>query len=263
MADFKLARLYTAFMSRSATRIALVGDFNPDVIAHQAIPKALALNSSNNVAVEPQWLDTVAAERADLDTYDGFWCVPASPYRSMDGALRVIRFAREYGRPFFGSCGGCQHAVLEFARNVQHIGGAGHKETHPTTSEPVITNLVCALIEASEALRPVRGTRFHQIYAADEIRETYHCSYGLNADYIPRMTEAGLRVGVLGPNGEARAVELPEHPFFLATLFQPERSALTEQQHPLIAAFVAAATNARETDHFQSGAIAKDAFSVR
>ena len=99
------------------------------------------------------------------------------------------------------------------------------------------------MIEASETLRPVKGTRFHEIYAADEIRETYHCSYGLNQDYVPRLVKGGLRIGVLGPNGEARAVELPTHRFFLATLFQPERSALRQQHHPLITAFVAAAAS--------------------
>ncbi len=220
-------------------RIALVGDFNPDVAAHQAIPKALALGGGADV--RPEWLDTESALHADLDSYAGFWCVPASPYRSMDGALRVIRFARENERPFLGTCGGCQHAVLEFARDVLNISAAGHKESEPSTSEPVITNLACSLIEASEALRPVQGTRFHDIYGADEIRETYRCSYGLNPAYIPRLVQGGLRVGVLGPNGEARAVELPNHPFYFGTLFQPERSAFDGKAHALVRAFVVAA----------------------
>jgi len=220
-------------------KIALVGDFNPDVTAHQAIPKALALAGGNDV--QPEWLATEAAEAAPLDDYAGFWCVPASPYRSMEGALRVIRFARENQRPFLGTCGGCQHAVLEFARNVLHIVKAGHKESDPTTPEPVITNLACSLIEAAETLHVVKGTRFHAIYGVDEIGETYHCSYGLNPDYIPQLEKGGLRVGILGPNGEPRAVELASHPFFFGTLFQPERSSLTGQRHPLVTAFVQAA----------------------
>ena len=221
-------------------RICLIGDFNPEVLAHQAIPRALALAAADD-DVRPQWLGTESAVNADLAAYDGFWCVPASPYRSLEGALRAIRFAREERRPFLGTCGGCQHAVLEFARNVLHISAAGHQECDPATSEPVITNLACALIESSEVLRPVPGTRFHEIYGADEIHETYHCSYGLNPDYLPRLVQGGLRVGVLAPNGEARAVELPTHPFFFATLFQPERSAFSGRSHPLVRAFVAAA----------------------
>lgn len=221
-------------------RICLIGDFNPEVVAHQAIPKALTL-AGDGLAARAEWLATESAMEADLGAYDGFWCVPASPYRSMEGALRVIRFARENSRPFLGTCGGCQHAVVEFARNVLDIPAAGHKESDPTTSEPVITNLACALIEASEVLRPVPGTRFHEIYGTGQIRETYHCSYGLNSDYLPRLEQGGLRVGVLGPHGEPRAIELPTHPFFLATLFQPERSAFGGQSHPLIREFVAAA----------------------
>jgi CTP synthase (UTP-ammonia lyase) len=223
-------------------RIGLIGDFNPAVLAHQAIPEALAL-AADGTDLQPEWLSTEDALAADLKSYAGFWCVPASPYRSAEGALCVIRFARETGRPFLGTCGGCQHAVLEFARNVLHISDAGHRENDPSTPEPVITNLACALIEASEVLRPVPGTRFREIYGADEIRETYHCSYGLNPEYLPRLVQGGLRVGVLGPNGEPRAVELPTHPFFMATLFQPERSAFIGQRHPLVRAFVAAAAS--------------------
>ncbi len=221
-------------------RIALVGDFKPDVLAHQAIPKALAL-AADGWVVQPEWLGTESALEADLGSFDGFWCVPASPYRSMEGALRVIRFARENQRPFLGTCGGCQHAVLEFARNVLNISAVGHAESDPATTEPVIAGLACALIEASEVLQVVPGTRCREIYGADEIRETYHCSYGLNPAYLPRLVQGGLRVGVLGPNSEPRAIELPSHRFFLATLFQPERSAFRGRSHPLVREFVVAA----------------------
>jgi CTP synthase (UTP-ammonia lyase) len=223
-------------------RLALVGDYNPEVTAHQAIPKALAL-AANGLHITPEWLDTESALSADLDGYHGFWCAPASPYRSMDGALRAIRYARENQRPFLGTCGGCQHAVIEFARNVVKISAAGHRESDPETPEPVITNLACALIEADELLQAVPGTRLHAIYGTNEITETYRCSYGLNETYIARMEQAGLRVGVRGPAGEPRGVELTRHPFFFGTLYQPERSALAGERHPLISAFVAAVSS--------------------
>ena len=225
----------------TAIRIGLIGDYNPGVLAHQAIPKALAL-AANGADVQPVWLETESALDADLESYAGFWCVPASPYRSMDGALRAIRYARENQRPYLGTCGGCQHAILEFARNVLKIANAGHTEIDPTASEPVIANLSCSLIEADEVLRPVPGSRLYEIYGVDEIRETYHCSYGLNPAYLTRLVEGGWRIGVMGPNGEARALELPAHPFFFATLFQPERSAFKGKAHPLIQALVAAAS---------------------
>lgn len=221
-------------------RVALIGDYDAGVTAHQAIPKALAL-SADGYDIHPEWLPTESVQSTDLEPYDGFWCVPASPYRSTEGALHGIRFARQNDRPFLGTCGGCQHAVLEFARNVVGIEAAGHTEIDPATAEPVISSLACSLIEAEEVLRPLAGSRLHDIYALDEIREKYHCSYGLNPKYLPQLASNGLQVGVLGPNGEARAVELSSHRFFFGTLFQPERSALSGNRHPLITAFVSAA----------------------
>lgn len=221
-------------------RICLIGDYDASVTAHQAIPKALTL-AAKGADLRAEWLDTESGLNADLESYAGFWCVPASPYRSMEGALRVIRFAREQGRPFLGTCGGCQHAVVEFARNVLGMAGAGHAEADPSTAEPVISKLACALIETGEVLHLVPGTRLHEIYGTDEVRETYHCSYGLNPQYLPRLVAGGFRIGMRGPEGEARALELPAHPFFFATLFQPERSALNGNRHPLIQEFVAAA----------------------
>ncbi|MFI5116432.1 MAG: gamma-glutamyl-gamma-aminobutyrate hydrolase family protein [Terriglobales bacterium] len=230
-------------MDKHAVPICLVGDYDPKVTAHQAIPKALALAAKGN-PVEPMWLGTERALDAGLEPYAGFWCVPASPYRSMEGALRVIRFARETGKPFLGTCAGCQHAILEFARNVLHMTGAGHTECDPATAEPVITQLTCSLVEVEETLHLTPASRLRQIYGVDEIRETYHCRFGPNPAYVARLIKGGLKVGATGPDGEVRAVELPGHRFFFGTLFQPERSALKERTHPLITALVAAASSA-------------------
>lgn len=151
-----------ALVEKPTVRICLIGDYDPEVTAHQAIPEALALVARGK-PVEPVWLGTESALEVDLSAYDGFWCVPASPYRSMEGALRVIRWARETGRPFLGTCGGCQHAILEFARNVLHIAEAGHAECDPSSAEPVITKLSCFLVEVEETLHLTPGSRLHQI----------------------------------------------------------------------------------------------------
>lgn len=229
-------------MEKHAVRICLVGDYDPKVTAHQAIPKALALAAKCN-PVELVWLGTERALDADLAPYAGFWCVPASPYRSMEGALRVIRFARETGKPFLGTCAGCQHAIVEFARNVLHITEAGHAESDPASPEPVITQLTCSLVEVEETLQLTPASRLRQIYGVDEIRETYHCRFGPNPAYVARLIEGGLKVGATGPDGEVRAVELPGHRFFFGTLFQPERSALKGTSHPLIIALIEAASS--------------------
>ncbi len=224
-------------------RIALIGDYDQEVTAHQAVPQALAL-AADGKPVDPVWLGTERVLGADLEAYAGFWCVPASPYRSMEGALHAIRFARETGRPFLGTCGGCQHAIVEFARNVSHITEAGHAECDPSSAEPVIAKLTCSLVEVDETLHLMPGSRLRQIYGADEIRETYRCSFGPNPAYVARLTDGGLKVGATGPDGEVRAIELSGHRFFFGTLFQPERSALKGNIHPLITGFVEAASAA-------------------
>src|SRR4051812_27760392 len=103
-------------MSSGAVQIGLIGDYNAAVTAHRAIPRALKLAGAIiGQAVSYEWVSMQEiADVSRLLGFDGLWCVPASPYRSMDGALRAIRFARERGGPFLGTCGGFQHVILEF-----------------------------------------------------------------------------------------------------------------------------------------------------
>src|ERR1035441_10635045 len=123
--------------------------------------------------------EIVAATR--VSGFSGLWCVPASPYRSMEGALLAIRYARESGVPFLGTCGGFQHAVIEYARNVLGWAGAEHAETAPDAARAVISLLECALVETSGVVRFVPGSRIASAYGATEVREGYRCHYGLNA----------------------------------------------------------------------------------
>jgi CTP synthase (UTP-ammonia lyase) len=223
-------------------RIALIGNFNAAVTAHQAIPKALALSAQAcDCEVEQVWLATEKIAATDLRAFDAFWCVPASPYRSMQGALSAIRYARESGRPFLGTCGGFQHCLIEYARHVLGIADAAHAETDPDAPDPVISKLACSLIEAEETIHILPGTRLAEIYGASEIRERYHCSFGLNPAYRERLEQSPLRISAIAAVDEVRAVELPSHPFYLCTLFQVERSGLAGTVHPLITAFVRAA----------------------
>src|SRR5262249_14527326 len=226
-------------------RIALVGDYNPDVPAHQAIPEALRLSAERlGVAAQPAW--TPAAPlgpdvASQLTGFAGIWCVPASPYANTDGALAAIRFARERGRPFLGTCGGFQHALLEYARNVLGRGEADHAETSPEAAMPLISRLSCSLVEQRGKVALVEGSRLRAVYEADQAEEGYHCNYGLNPEYESIFRGAALKVAARDAAGEVRAIELAGHPFFVATLFQPERAALGGAEHPLITAFVEAA----------------------
>ena len=231
----------------ATTRIGLIGDYNASVPAHQAIPIALQLaGDSQGLVVGYEWVPTEEIlDSSRVAGFNGLWCVPASPYHSMEGALLAIRFARENGRPFLGTCGGFQHAIVEYARNVLGWVDAEHAETATGASRPVITLLACALLEATERVYFLPGSRIVAIYGCKEATEGYRCSYGMNPKLQDALVSGSLRAGAKDATGAIRAVELDDHPFFLATLFQPERLALKNQLPPLVAAFIrASATHA-------------------
>jgi CTP synthase (UTP-ammonia lyase) len=226
----------------AAIRIGLIGDYDETVTAHQAIPRALVLAGDAVTApVHYEWVPTDEIEDdSRIQKFDGLWCVPASPYRSMEGALRAIRFARERGRPFLGTCGGFQHAVIEYARNVLGWADAEHAENAPNAARLVITPLACALVEKTDTIRFHKGSILAAAYGCLEAIEGYHCSYGINPTFLSAIVSGPLRVSAEDGGGEVRAVELEGHPFFVATLFQPERAALAGNIPPLAAAFVRA-----------------------
>lgn len=222
-------------------RIALIGDYDPQITAHQAIPLALDLAARHiERDVQWQWLATDSIADSDFAHCDGLWCVPGSPYRSTDGALRAIAFARARQRPFLGTCGGFQHAVLEYARNVLGWADAEHGETAPEAARAVIAPLSCALVEAIDQIQLVKGSLIAKAYASEQISEGYRCRYGINPAFIDELLNQDLHVSGQDADGESRAIELQDHPFFVATLFQPERAALKGQLPPLVAALVEA-----------------------
>lgn len=229
-------------MKATNLHLALIGDYNPDVIAHQAIPVALQRAADSlGLNVDVQWLDTDTLKpTTDLHGFDGFWCVPGSPYRDTEGALRGIRFARENRRPFLGTCGGFQHAVLEYARNVLGWADAEHGEMAPNAQRAVIAPLTCALVEATDTVRLAPYTRIAEAYGKLEIEEGYRCRYGINPEFASALLERALIPSAHDSAGDLRAVELLDHPFFVATLFQPERAALKGVTPPLAMALLKA-----------------------
>lgn len=233
-------------------RIGLIGDRSDNVRAHRAIPRAFELVAGEGEPrAELEWLPTdgvIAAGTEALSAFDGLWCVPGSPYASMDGALAAIRFAREQGVPFLGTCGGFQHAVLEVVRNVVGEREADHTESNPSAGVPVIHRLACSLVGLRGRVRFVEGSLVAGAYGASEAEEGYHCNYGVNPAYLGLVEASPLRVVARDEEGSVRAVELGGHPFFVATLFQPELSAFQGTVHPLVRAFARAAAG------FEAGA---------
>lgn len=228
-------------------QIGLIGDYNAQVLAHQAIPKALDLAAQAlERPIHTHWLSTDTIIDAQcLAGFDGLWCVPGSPYRSMDGALLAIRHAREHQLPFLGTCAGFQHAVIEYARHVLGWADAEHAETAPQAARPVIALLECALVEVTDTLHLRAGTRLARAYGgAAQATEGYRCRYGLNPQFHAALEGGGLRVSALDAAGEVRAMELDQHPFFVVTLFQPERAALQGRLPGLVSAFAQACSRA-------------------
>lgn len=227
------------------TRIALVGDYNPEVAAHGAIPEAIGLAADVvGSAFECVWLETgdiTMDPEALLGDVNAIWVVPASPYANEDGVLDVIRFARETGVPFLGTCGGYQHAVLEFARNGLGFVDAGNAEVDPECAMPVINALSCALIETRGEVVFTPGSVLEAIYGRAEASEGYRCSYGVEPAYLSIFEGSLLNFTGFDDDGEPRAFELSGHRFFIGTAFQPERSASSGEAHPIIIEFAASA----------------------
>ena len=219
-------------------RVAVIGDFRPGNETHIAIEQSLV---HTGVVCQVEWIATPEVTERSVAGSDGIWCAPGSPFASLQGALDGIRTARENGVPFLGTCAGFQHAVIEFARDVLGIGGAASEEYDPLANELFVSRLSCSLVGTEMTVHAVPGSRVHEAYGADTAVEKYYCNFGLNPACEPALEAAGLRITARDRIGEARALELPHHPFFVGTLFVPQTTSAQAAPHPIISAFVRAA----------------------
>nr|WP_261138174.1 CTP synthase [Serratia quinivorans] len=220
---------------KAQVRIALVGDYKPEAVSHQAIPVALKLTASHlNLEIQSHWLptETITAPSV-LQGYDAIWVVPGSPYKHDDGAFMAIRHAREQNIPFLGSCGGFQYAIVEYARNVMGWHDAGHAETD-TGGRLVIAPLSCSLVEKSGTIIFQPNTLAARVYGKLETHEGYHCNFGVNPEFVTDLQQHPLIISGHDSEGDVRSIELPGHRFYAATLFQSERAALRNELSPLV-----------------------------
>lgn len=226
----------------STARVALVGERSPGVRAHARIPALLdVLARRDQLVLDAYWIPTQDAESAGLNGFDAIWLVPGSPYRSEAGAVAAARTAREQGIPFLGTCGGFQHAVLEFARGVCGLSGVDHAENRPDADDPLIVPLACSLVGHEGVVNVEAGSLAERVLGVERTVERYHCSYGTSPEYLDVLRAHGLRFSGVDEAGDVRIAELPDHPFFLATLFQPELAGDGTRPHPIIRALAAAA----------------------
>lgn len=229
-------------------RLALVGDRSPSVLAHARIPALIgALTTSSEEPIEPYWLHTTTiAGPADLAGFDGIWVVPGSPYANTDGVLTAIRTARTERIPLLGTCGGFQYLLLEFAHSVAGLSNVGHGETDPDGANLLLVPLECKLFGEEETVIVAEGTAAARAMGPGPSTERYFCRFGLNPAYEDRLCERGLVISGRSTGGDARIAEVPDHPYCVGALFQPELASDLTWVHPLIGAF-AAAVRARST----------------
>jgi CTP synthase (UTP-ammonia lyase) len=239
-----------------AVRIGILGDFNPEFRSHHATNEALQhVAAKLNLPVESAWISTPSVLEPNaqkmLESFDGIWAAPGSPYKSFDGMLKGIEFARRRDWPFLGTCGGFQYALIECARNVLGIKDADTAENNSGSKNIVIYPVACAVPDRAKdapklsgpipeiQLRP--GSYLQSFYMKDTVVEEFFCNFEVNPDYEWAAMEAGFPVVARGPQGEIRAIESPTHLFYIATLFQPQLSSKPKKPHPLVLAFVQAA----------------------
>lgn len=227
------------------TTIAIVGDFNPSNRSHAATNDALGhCSAALGLPVEHRWIGTEELAGPEgmerLRGFDGFWIAPASPYRSMAGALLAIRNAREQEVPLLGTCGGFQHIILEYARNVLGFADVEHEESNPNAPQLVISRLACSLVGRTMTITLKPGSLVARLYGQSTVREEYHCNFGVNPDYVVALRSSALNIVGSDDEGMVRAVELPEHPFFVGTLFLPQHTSTPTAPHPLITGFLSA-----------------------
>ena len=197
-------------------RILVLGDRDPAYLTHREVDAALALLPGTH------WTATDDPAARDLDGVDAVWLLPGTPYRDEDAALQAIRHCLATGTRFLGTCGGFQHACLVLARDRGGLPEAANAETEPDADAPVIAPLACTLYGAVRTVTPVPGTRFAELAGTAPFQGYHHCGYGLSAAAATALEAAGVTIAATAPDAGVEAIELRDHPFFLATAFQPQ-----------------------------------------
>jgi CTP synthase len=181
--------------------------------------------------------------------------------RGIEGKIAAVRYAREHQIPYLGICLGMQLAIIEFARNIANLSGAHSTEFNRASPHPVVALItewqddVKGTVEqrsdrsemggtmrlGAQEARLSHGSKAHQIYGADTIMERHRHRYEFNNRYLQKLMNAGLRFSGFSRDGLVEMIELPTHPFFVASQFHPEFRSTPRDGHPLFTGFVKAA----------------------
>ncbi len=256
----------SAFLDRlqhptAEVKIALVGKYVELQDAYKSIQESFVHAGAANhckVNVLTVQADHLTPENIPekLAGVDGILVAPGFGSRGLEGKIAAVRYARENGIPFFGICLGMQMAVVEFARDVLGWADAASTEEVPDTAYPVIdlmeeqkkTTLKGGTMRLGAYPCAVQeGTLARQIYGQPLISERHRHRYELNNRFVAELQAAGLRVSGINPESHlAEIVEIPAHPFFIATQFHPELKSTPERPQPIFVHFVKAALDYKE-----------------
>ncbi|HUT77545.1 MAG TPA: CTP synthase [Polyangia bacterium] len=237
-------------------RLGVVGKYVHLRDSYKSLNEALVHGGiAGNCRVELRHIDAEDLEHGGTEEFfDGLHglLVPGGfGERGSEGKIEAIRFARERGVPFFGICLGMQMAVVEFARHVCGLEGAGSEEFAPQATHPVV-HLMAEQHQVTDKGATMRlgaypcelgkGTRARRIYGADRISERHRHRFEVNNAYRERLEQGGLTLSGLSPDGSlVEMVEIESHPYFVACQFHPEFKSRPREPHPLFTAFIRAA----------------------
>ena len=203
-----------------------------------------------------RWINSEDLETDDAKKYlegiDGLVVPGGFGIRGVDGKIAAVKYARELQIPFLGLCLGMQCAVVEWARNLAGLKDANSAEFEPTGAHPVINLLPEQqdVVDLGGTMRlglyPCRiepNTLAHKLYGKEVIYERHRHRYEFNNTYRNLLLEAGYVISGTSPDGRlVEIIELPSHPFFVATQFHPEFKSRPSAPHPLFSGFIEAAT---------------------
>jgi CTP synthase len=244
--------------------IAVVGKYTHFRDCYKSLAEALTHGGiANSIQVNLDWIDSEMFEEEDpvqhLGTVHGILVPGGFGERGSEGKIRAARFARERRLPYFGICFGMQMAVIEAARHLAGIEGAGSTEFGPC-ADPVIglmTEWMRGTVQERRSaggdlggtmrlgaydavLQP--GSRVSEIYGATRISERHRHRYEVNINYKGRLEQRGLLFSGMSPDGELpEIVEIPDHPWFIGVQFHPELKSKPFEPHPLFTSFIGAA----------------------
>ena len=244
--------------------IAVVGKYTHLLDSYKSLAEALTHGGiANNVRVNLNWIESEIFETEDavirLEGVDGILVPGGFGERGSEGKIEAVTFARTHGVPYFGICFGMQMAVIEAARNLAGIPGAGSTEFGPCDDAVVglltewrrgnrvetrdsKSDLGGSMRLGAYGCKLAEGSEVHRVYGQEEIGERHRHRYEVNINYREQLEAAGLRFSGMSPDGVLpEIIELPGHPWFVGVQFHPELKSKPFEPHPLFTAFIGAA----------------------